>query len=67
MVKETNLDGKIVFKCEKCGWLYRDEDIATKCENWCKNHKSCNLEYQKHAIKLNKFPIFSQEKVEREG
>ena len=52
MVKETNLDNKIVYKCEKCGWLYKDRIIAEKCQKWCEKHKSCNLKYQKYAIKL---------------
>ena len=52
MVKETNLNGKIVFTCEKCGWLYKDIAIAEKCQEWCTKHHSCNLEYQKYAIKL---------------
>ncbi|MEX2017297.1 MAG: hypothetical protein WD876_02390 [Candidatus Pacearchaeota archaeon] len=54
MVKETNLEGNIVFKCEKCGWLYRYRGMAEKCQRWCEKHKSCNLEYAKFAIKLNK-------------
>lgn len=52
MVKETNLENEIVFKCEKCGWLYRDKEIAEKCQDWCENNESCNLEYQKKSIKL---------------
>src|SRR3989338_6395954 len=34
MVVETNFEGKIVYKCEKCGWLYRKKEIAEKCEKW---------------------------------
>ena len=52
MAKEINFEGKIVYKCMKCGWMYRDKDIANKCESWCKKHKSCNLELAKYAIKL---------------
>ena len=54
MVQERNLEGEIVFMCEKCGWYYKDEELAKKCESWCKKHKTCNMEYQKHAIKLRK-------------
>jgi len=53
MVKETNLEGEIVFKCEKCGWLYEDFNIAERCQEWCEKHKSCNLRFQKYAIKIN--------------
>ena len=54
MVEETNLEGNIVYKCEKCGWLYRKREFADKCQAWCEKHKSCNLEIAKHAIKLNR-------------
>ena len=52
MVSETNLEGAMVYKCDKCGWLYEEMEIAEKCESWCQKHKSCNLNYQKYAIKL---------------
>jgi len=52
MVAETNLEGNIVYKCEKCGWFYREKSIAQKCQSWCEKHKSCNLNYQKKAIKI---------------
>jgi hypothetical protein len=52
MAEETNFKGKIVFKCLKCGWFYRDKELAEKCENWCRNHNSCNIEIAKHAIKI---------------
>ena len=54
MVTETNLEGKIVYKCEKCGWLYKNINIAEKCQAWCDKHKSCNLKFTIHAIKINK-------------
>ena len=57
MVKETNIEGKIVFKCEKCGWLYTDFDIADMCQRWCEKHKSCNLKFQRYAIKINKIKV----------
>ncbi|MBS3093959.1 hypothetical protein J4456_05260 [Candidatus Pacearchaeota archaeon] len=52
MAQEVNLEGKIVYKCEKCGWLYRRGKIAEKCQAWCEKHKSCNLEIAKYAIKI---------------
>lgn len=54
MVEETNIEGEVVYKCEKCGWLYREKAMASKCEAYCTKHNACNLEYQKFAIKLNK-------------
>ena len=52
MVDETNLDGKIVYKCMKCGYLYRNKHKAIECEEWCTQTKSCNLIITKYAIKL---------------
>ena len=51
MIKEIEKkDGKI-YQCGECGFLYEDKDIAEKCEAWCKEHKSCNLEIISNAIK----------------
>lgn len=52
MVEETNFEGKIVYKCMECGWMYKDITFAKKCERWCRKHKSCNLNLVKHAIKI---------------
>lgn len=51
MVKETNIEGEIVYKCEKCGWMYRESNMAKRCENYCRKHNACNLRYVKFAIK----------------
>lgn len=40
-----------LYQCEECGFLYSKEEIAQKCQAWRKEHKSCNLEIIKHAIK----------------
>ncbi len=39
------------YQCEECNMVYGDVSWALKCENWCKEHKSCNLEIIKHSIK----------------
>lgn len=39
-----------MFACPKCGYLYREKELADKCEAWCKEHNSCNLEIIKHGI-----------------
>lgn len=36
--------------CPECGMQYREHEWAKKCEAWCREHKSCNLEIIKHAI-----------------
>ena len=45
MVKEEN--GK--YQCEECKLFYRDREWAEKCEIWCKENKSCNIEITNHA------------------
>ncbi len=50
-MKEVNADR---YKCEECGLVYKDKSIAKKCEDWCREHKSCNLEITKYAINKNK-------------
>ena len=51
MPKEENFEGKIVYKCEKCGWLYKSKKWAQKCEDYCGKNHSCSLDITKHAIK----------------
>ena len=45
-------DNKILSTCPECGLSYRDKTRAEKCEKWCKENHSCNLEITKHAVKL---------------
>lgn len=42
-----------LFQCEECGLKYKDRNIAEKCEAWCREHKSCNLEIIQSAEKEN--------------
>ncbi|MCP6720296.1 MAG: hypothetical protein KJI72_03210 [Patescibacteria group bacterium] len=50
--------GKELYQCEECGFKYEDsstslttgKEWAEKCEVWCKEHKSCNLEIIKHGM-----------------
>ena len=51
MVKKTNIEGKIVFKCEECSLNYNDKKWDEKCEGWCKKHNTCSLDITKHALK----------------
>lgn len=36
-------------KCEICGFRYKEKEWVEKCEAWCKEHKSCNLEIIAHG------------------
>ena len=41
MVEEKTL---IHYFCPECGLHYEDKDTVEKCEKWCQEHQSCNLE-----------------------
>tara|TARA_B100001971_G_scaffold138572_1_gene128034 strand:+ start:294 stop:437 length:144 start_codon:yes stop_codon:yes gene_type:complete len=43
-----------LFQCQECGLKYRDKEIAEKCQAWCKEHNSCNLEIIKDAVEEDK-------------
>lgn len=39
------------YQCPICLLEYTEEEWAKKCESWCSQYKSCNIEITKHAIK----------------
>lgn len=51
MVKIIQKDDKTLYQCPECNLLYKEKEIAEKCEAWCREHKSCNLEIIKEAVK----------------
>ena len=38
-----------LYECPECGLHYTDSEQAEKCEAWCKEHHSCNLEITSQA------------------
>lgn len=42
------------YECEECGLRYENRELAEQCEQWCKEHSSCNLEITQHAVNKNK-------------
>mgnify|MGYP001590158087 FL=1 len=40
------------YYCEECGLAYKKQKTAFECEEWCRKHKSCNIEIIKHSLKL---------------
>lgn len=51
MVKRVEQNKKVLYQCEECGLFYADPETAEKCQAWCAEHKSCNLEIIKFAVK----------------
>ena len=56
MVKVIQKGNKELYQCEECGPHYEDREWAEKCEAWCREHKSCNIEITAHAEE-NKKPF----------
>jgi hypothetical protein len=46
------------FQCENCLLWYEEKDWADRCETWCNEHDSCNLQITLHSTeaikKMNK-------------
>ncbi len=49
MVKVVQKENKELYQCEECGFHYEDRAWAEKCEAWCREHKSCNIEITAYA------------------
>jgi hypothetical protein len=52
IIKQTKKQGKTFYQCEECKLVYKSKEWAKKCEDWCKENKSCNIEIIKHAVKM---------------
>lgn len=50
----SNMEPEELFRCPECGLAYREKAWAQKCQAWCREHKSCNLEIIKHATTADK-------------
>jgi hypothetical protein len=45
-------EGHRLYECPECGLHYTSLQIAQRCEAWCKEHNSCNLEITRYAVEL---------------
>ncbi len=54
MTEEIN-NNQNLYQCKECGLNYRNKEFANKCEAWCKEYKTCNVEItaQAEENKLN--------------
>lgn len=48
-MQEENNKNKNTYQCKECGLHYKDKSIYEKCEAWCKEHKTCNVEISKQS------------------
>ena len=51
MTKIIQENDRTLHKCEECGLKYESKEIAEKCQAWCSEYKSCNLDIIKNAVK----------------
>ena len=49
MPKTITQQDKELYQCEECGFKYAEKEWAEKCEAWCKEHQSCNIEIIAHG------------------
>ncbi len=47
--KNSNTEQQM-YQCSECGLWYVEEEWKEKCEIWCRENKSCNLEIIKHSV-----------------
>ncbi len=59
-MKIIEKENRKYYQCEECGHIYKTEELANKCEAWCKEHKSCNLEIVKESVSLKEKIDFKQ-------
>ena len=47
--KVLDQNKKEFYECEACGYRYDKKEWAEKCELWCTEHKTCNVEIISHG------------------
>ncbi len=50
MVKIIQQQSQELYQCGECGLQYKEKGLAEKCEAWCREHHSCNIEIIARAI-----------------
>jgi len=49
-MKRKEIRKQKLYQCPECGLFYKEKEWRDRCYEWCREHKSCNLEIIKHAI-----------------
>lgn len=52
MVKEIKKGSQRMYVCEACGLAYEEREWAEKCQKWCQENQSCNIEITAHAVPI---------------
>jgi len=48
--EQKTVNSEQFFECLECGLHYRNEEIAKKCQAFCKANKACSMEIAKKAV-----------------
>ena len=51
MTSEIIKNGKKTYQCDNCKLYFEDKEWADKCQAWCDEHHTCNVEITKHRIR----------------
>lgn len=54
MVKKETINDKKYYQCGECKFYYEDKNQAEKCQAWCSEHHSCNIEITKSTVNPKK-------------
>ncbi len=50
MPEAITRDETTLYACSVCGLLYTEEATASRCQAWCTQHQSCNIEIIKASV-----------------
>ncbi len=50
MVREVKQGERMLYICDACGMAYEEREWAGKCQKWCQEYQSCNIEIIAHAV-----------------
>jgi len=50
MVKKEEFEGEESFRCEVCGFHYKEKEMAEECEKHCLENDSCDSEIAMNAL-----------------
>ena len=42
-----------IYECPECGLHYKDVNTAKACEDFCREHKACNMDITKLSLEAN--------------
>ncbi len=53
MVTKLQRGKKTLYVCDECRFAYTERKWAEQCEQWCREHHTCNLQITQHGVPLD--------------